>query len=332
MERTSIGFTGESSRDLSVERLIEVGREAEARGFESIWIAEDYYYKDAISRLTALALSTKSAKLTTGVINPQTRSPPLIAMTMGTLDEISGGRMILGIGASLRLWLYEKHLPQLNHIKVITESVDIIRRLLAGNKISYDGSTYKLENLRLGFAMKRREIPIYLGAVGPKMIQLAGEIADGVLLTAGTTPEYVRVVRDNLRRGAEKAHRDPTKIDIASLVITSISDDRDKAREIVKEEIAFLSTLSRMDVVLEPSGLLDNKSIPKIRQAGLKGDMKEAARHVDDELIDALAVAGSTRECRQGIEKLRRAGVTQPVLVPMSSEMFSETLSELSPK
>lgn len=327
MERMGIGFTGESTRTIPIKRLIELGKEAEARGFDTIWIAEDYYYKDAISRLAALALNTERVRLATGVINPQSRSPPLIAMTMGTLDEISNGRMVLGLGASLRMWLYEKHLPQVNHTKVMRESVDVIRQLLAGNKINYSGSVYTLQNLGLGFSAKRSKIPIYLGAVGPKMTQLAGEIADGVLLTAGATPEYVKVAVESLKEGAKKAGRDPSRIDVASLVITSLSEDRETAREMVKEEIAFLSTLSRMDVVLKPSGLLENKSIPKIRQAGLKGDMREAARYVDDELIDALSVAGSAEECRRGVEKLRKAGVTQPIPVPMTADMFSQVIS-----
>lgn len=179
MDRLGIGFTGESSRKVTLEKMIEIGREAEMRNFESIWVAEDYYYRDAISRLTVLALNTKTVRLATGVINPESRSPPLIAMTIGTLDGISHGRMVLGLGASLRLWLYEKHRPQLKHLEVMRESVHVIRQLIAGEKVNFSGKILDYQNLSLGFNSERSKIPIYIAAMGPKMVQLAGEIGRG---------------------------------------------------------------------------------------------------------------------------------------------------------
>lgn len=332
MGRIGLGFTGESSRDLSVEQLIELGRDADAKGFESIWMTESYYYKDAITRLTALALNTRNVGLATGVVNPQTRSPPLIAMTMATLDEISHGRMILGIGASPRLWIFEKHLPMVQHMKVIRESVAIIRRLLAGEKLSYQGSVYTLENLRLGFDATRKKIPIYLAAVRPKMNQLAGEIADGVILTNGATPEYVKEAKKNVVKGAEKAGRDPSEIDISSFVLTSIANDRNQARDAVRRVIAYLAMSTGMDAVLEPSGLLEHKSIPKIREAGRRGDIQEAAKYVDDELVDALSATGTAEDCRKRVEEFRQAGADLPILVPMSYEMVSQAIASFGPK
>jgi 5,10-methylenetetrahydromethanopterin reductase len=332
MKRIGVGFTGESSRDLPIEKLIDLGRRADDKGFESIWLTESYYYNDAITRLTALALNTRNMRLATGVINPQTRSPALIAMTMATLDEISHGRTILGIGASPRLWIYEKHLHTPYPGKMIRESVEIIRKLLAGEKISYKSSLFQLENLRLGFDRKRKEMPIYLAAVRHKMNEIAGEIADGVILTNGATPEYAREAKKSIIAGAKKAGRDPAKIDIASFVLTSISDDRRKAIQMLRRVIAYMTVNPNMDVVLEPSGLLKHKSIPKIREAGRRGDIQEAAKYVDDELTDALAATGTPEDCERRVDELRRAGVDLPILVPMSYEMFLKAIATFSSK
>jgi len=332
VKRTGVGFTGESSRDLPIEKLIELGRRADVEGFESVWLTESYYYNDAITRLTALALNTKNVRLATGVINPQTRSPPLIAMTMATLDEISYGRAILGIGASPRLWMYEKHLHTTHPGKMIREAVEIIRKLLAGEKVTYKGKLFQLENLRLGFDRKRKEMPIYLAAVRHKMNEIAGEIADGVILTNGATPEYAREAKKSIITGAKKAGRDPTKIDIASFVLTSISDDRKKAREMLRRVIAYMTINPNMDVVLEPSGLLNHKAIPKIREAGRRGDIEEAAKYVDDELTDAMAAAGTPKDCERRVDEFRQAGVDLPILVPMSYDMFLKAITTFSSK
>ena len=121
MKRLGLGFTGESSRDMSITSLIPYTQRAEKLGFESIWMAEDYFYRNAILSLSIFASATKRTKLATGIINPFTRDPALIAMTFANLDEISGGRATIGLGSSLRLRIYEGHFRKTSYLTAMKE-------------------------------------------------------------------------------------------------------------------------------------------------------------------------------------------------------------------
>jgi 5,10-methylenetetrahydromethanopterin reductase len=293
---------------------------AEKHSFDSIWIPEDYYYRDVISRLSVLAYNTERIKLATGVINPATRSPPLIAMTMANIDEISKGRTILGLGPSVRLWLYEHHRGKINHITAIRECIEIVRDLLTSKKIRYEGKLFNLQNIQLGFKPYRKSIPIYLGVMGPKMLQLAGRIADGVLLTACATPEYVKYALENIKIGAEKAERDIKDINIAGYIVLSISEDYLEAIETVKHTVAYMIALPQFNPILKLSGLLDREEVEHIRKAAKSGDYHEAVKYVNEELIDAFSVSGSPKECKQKIRKFTDSGIKLPILLPQGEE------------
>ena len=317
MKRLGFGLTGESARPLSIRDLIPYAQEAEELGFESVWMAEDYFYRNAILSLTTFALATDKIKLATGIINPVTRDPALIAMTFANLDEISKGRAIIGLGSSLRLRIYEHHYRKVSNLTAMKECVEVIRELLTGKKVTYNGSVFQIENIRLGVKPSRANIPIYIGAMGPKMLQLAGEIADGVLLTAGATREYVKFAVENIKKGANRAGRKPEDVDVASFVIFSVSKDPEVAKEAIKREIAFLVTLPAMDHVLRASELLNTENVRTIRKLGQRGEMSKAAEHVSEDLVNSLAVCGKPQECLEKLEELRSSGLGLPIIVPI---------------
>jgi len=317
MKRLGFGITGESTRLLSIRDLTLYVKKAEELGFESVWMAEDYFYRNAILLLTASALATNRIKLATGIINPFTRDPTLIAMTFANLDEISQKRAIIGLGSSLRLGIYERHFRKLSYLTAMRECIEIIRRLLTGKKVAYKGSIFRIENIQLGVKPLRANIPIYVGAMGPKMLQLAGEVADGVLLTAGATREYVSFAVENIKIGANRAGRELKDVDVASFVIFSVSKDPKVAREITKREIAFLVTLPAMDHILRASELLDTEDVKAIRKLGQKGEIRKAAEHVSEDLMDSLVICGKPRECLEKLEEFRSAGLKLPIIVPI---------------
>jgi len=320
MKRIGFGLTGESTRLLSIRDLIPYVQKAEKCGFESVWMAEDYFYRNAILSLATFALATDKIKLATGIINPYTRDPALIAMTFANLDEISQKRAIIGLGSSLRLRIYEHHYRKVSNLTAMKECIEIISELLRGKKVTYAGSVFKIENIRLGVKPPRANIPIYIGAMGPKMLQLAGEIADGVLLTAGTTREYVRFAVENIKNGAKRTGRKPEDVDVASFVIFSVSEDPRVAEENIKREIAFLVTLPAMDHVLRASYLLDTENVRTIRRLGQKGEMGKAAEHVSEDLTNSLAVCGRPQECLEKLEELRSSGLKLPIIVPIGKK------------
>lgn len=320
MKRLGFGLTGESTRLLSIRDLILYVRKAEELGFESVWMAEDYFYRNAILSLATFALATDKIKLATGIINPFTRDPALIAMTFANLDEISKERAIIGLGSSLRLRIYEHHYRKVSNLAAMKECVEIIRELFTGKKVTYEGSIFQIENIRLGVKLSRANIPIYIGAMGPKMLQLAGEIADGVLLTAGATREYIKFAVENIKSGANQAGRSSEDVDVASFVIFSVSQDPEVAKETVKREIAFLVTLPAMDHVLRASGLLNTENVRSIRKLGQKGEMSKAAEHVNEDLVNSLAVCGKPQECLEKLEEFRSSGLELPIIVPIGKK------------
>jgi len=320
MNRLGFGLTGESARPLSIRDLIPYVQEAEELGFESVWMAEDYFYRNAVLSLTTFALATDKIKLATGIINPVTRDPALIAMTFANLDEVSKGRAIIGLGSSLRLRIYEHHYKKVSSLTAMKECVEIIRELLSGKKVTYEGSVFQIENIRLGVKPSRADIPIYIGAMGPKMLQLAGEIADGVLLTAGATREYIKFAVENIKKGANRSGRKPKDVDVASFVIFSVSQDPKAAKEAIQREIAFLVTLPAMDHVLRASELLGSENVRTIRKLGQKGEMGKAAEQVGEDLVNSLAVCGKPQECLKKLEELRSSGLGLPIIVPIGKK------------
>jgi 5,10-methylenetetrahydromethanopterin reductase len=312
MKRAGLAFNDE----ISLKEAARLTVLAEKRGFESIWVFEDYYYRDAISRMTYLATVSEKIKLATGVVNPHTRSPPLLAMSFITLDELSNNRSILGIGPSARLWLYEKHRPALKQLTYMKECVEIFRKLTSGEKVNYKGRYFDIQNVKLGLKPSRDHVPVYFGVMGPKMLQLAGKMADGVLLTAGATPEYVEWTLKQIKIGAEKSGRDPSEIDLASLIMISVVEDEDAEMETLRSKVAFLALLPQFDPILKLSGLDGLDDIDGIREAGRRGDIEGAAKLVPDELMEKMAIYGTKKECSRRLRAFEDAGVNLPVLVP----------------
>ena len=207
MKRIGLAFTGVP---FSVKELTDHAKLAEENEFESIWFMEDYYLRDAFSTLASFALATKKIKIGTGVINPYTRHPALIATSMATLDELSSGRAILGMGAGVPA-LLKQMVDYKKPLATVRESVSFIRELLAKRRVTFHGEMVHAEDIIFGycpyfdpfgkFEPIRNRIPTYVAGMGPRMLQLAGEIGDGVLISAGFSTELVKSAIENVKIG-----------------------------------------------------------------------------------------------------------------------------------
>ena len=317
LKSVGIGLLG----DLNVKEMIKYARLAEKSGFESAWTTEGYFRRDAVSSISAIAMATKKIKLGIGCINPYTRSPALIAMSVATLDEISNKRIILGLGASSRYCIeYQMGIPQKSPLIYLRECVEIIRRLLTGKAITYEGSAFKIRDVNLGFKPVRDTVPIYLASTGPRMLQLAGEIGDGVLLTWGSSIGYISYAIENIRIGAKRADRDPAEIDIASYIIFSVDQSSKLAKDIAKSIVVRVLKDIGAERLLRWSGLEEYiKVLSPVREAMKRGDVGLAVEYVPDALVDALTVSGTPRECEEKLEKYKNAGTTLPVIMPFGN-------------
>ena len=308
-----IGVRLESGPHLTPGQLIELAKLAEARGFESVWLPEGAG-GEALTHLAAFACNTSRINLATGILPIYHRTPTLLAMGAGSIDAISGGRFILGLGVGHRDPVEGGHGISFDRpMTRMRETVHIVRALLTGEPVTYDGKVYRPRESRLGFNPLRRDLPIYLAALRPRMVEMAGEIADGVLLNWATA-EYLEQAVELLRRGAERAGRDPSAVDVACYVRTAVVDDVEAAKPWLRRRIAYYFTMDYYVRYFEQRGFAGEAAA--ISAALAEGDREGAAGVVTDAMLEELAVVGSAEECRRRIDALRAAGLRMPVVAP----------------
>src|SRR5215469_517718 len=310
MSRLGIAFSGGADP----AEIVECVKLAETLGYESAWVAEGHG-GDQFAVLSACAVETSKILLGTSITSVFVRSVPTIAMAAATVDAISAGRFILGIGSSHRVQVGPEHgVPYQKPLTRVRESVEVIRALLRDGSVHYAGETVRIESFNLWFTPRRPAIPIYLSAVRQKMTALCGEIADGVILTRSTLATAARV-RECLAEGAERAGRDPSQIVVASLLPTAVGATREEALAALRPGLAFYAGFfPRYNRMMAEHGFSEEAAA--IAEAWSRSDRQAAERAVSDALIDATSVAGTPEQCRERIEAYRRSGIDLPILSP----------------
>ncbi len=297
--------------------LKDYGRIAEDNGFDSLWVTERYFHEETFSLLGFLAAATQQIKLGVGVVNPYTRNPALLAMASATLDRLSGGRFLLGLGRSEKQVIQEKMgIPYGDARTALVETVQILRRLFAGERMNTPEGRYKLNNVRLATTPVQSPLPIYLSGIGPKGLRLVGEIADGVVLNAYVPPSYVRYAVKEIRDAAQTAGRDPQAIDITCMLVVRLTDDPASMYPTLKQRLVRLLEEPHVGEILLETGGFDATILPTLRATIKKDGEKAAAHFITDEMVEAFYLVGPADHCRARIEEYRQAGVDEPLLLP----------------
>lgn len=312
----------------SVSEILRSAALAERAGFGSFWIPEDPFFRGAFSVASAVACRTESLRIGIDVVNPYTRHPAITAMEFGALDEISGGRAVLGIGAGVRFWMEDQlHLAWKRPGRAMRETVEIIRRLLGGERVDYSGQLFALTDAALHFSPPRAAPPIHLGVMGPKNLQMAGCIADGVILTVLSSPEYVRFAREQTRLGAERAGRSLDGFEVSAIVPISISPDATEAREAVKPVLAILLGIGVGDASSPVFACVDfpETLLRQFTERFARGDL--AVDLVSDEIIDTFAVAGTPAHCVRRLGDLVEAGLDVPIVYEIPGVSPEQTIT-----
>ncbi len=290
------------------ETFLRLAREVEAGGFDFMWVADSSLHaRYCYSYLTLVAANTRRLRLGPNCTHPYTRHPAINLNAIATLDEISGGRAIMNLGAGDRPVTEVGYQPA--KMKVVREMVELCRRLLREEKVDFVGEAWSTHQATLHFKL-RSDIPIYLTASGPKMLQMAGEIADGIVFMPGTYPECVRFALQNLEIGCKKAGRTLADLDVAWCGIGSIDRDRARALEESRWIAAWFPQTSPQ--YAEIAGVPAELSA-RIRAAYAGGhfhEAKAAAALVTEEMIERLAFAGSPADARARIRAIVDLGVT----------------------
>jgi probable F420-dependent oxidoreductase len=310
-----IGFA--LSRGLPPAEIVECIKLAEELGYESAWVAEGHG-GDQFATLAAAAAVTRRIQLGTSISSIFVRSVPTIAMAAATVDDLSQQRFILGLGSGHKVQVEPEHgIPYSQPVQRLRESIEIIRALLRDGVVSYKGQTVSIERFDLWFTPRRQAIPIYVAALFPKMLQVCGEIAQGVILTWSTL-EAGRRATENIAIGAQRAGRRAEDLDIASLLPCYITDDRRQAFDAMRPAVAFYAGFfPRYNRLMAESGFPEAARV--IKAAWDRGGLDAATPEVPDALIDAISVTGTPAECRARVEAYRRSGITLPIISPRPS-------------
>ncbi len=294
-----------------LDKIAKLVKLAEDVGFEYAWVTDHYNNKNVYEALALIAEKTEKIKLGPGVTNPYVRSPAITASAITTLDEISNGRATLGIGPGDKATFDALGVPWVKPVTTIKEAIEVIRKLMAGEKVSFDGEVVKIAGAQLtGTKAVQEQIPIYMGAQGPMMLKTAGEVSDGALINASNPKDFEAAV-PLIKEGAEGAGRSIADVDVAAYTCCSIDEDVDAALNAAKIVVAFIA-MGSPPPVLERHGI-DTAVSGKIGEALGKGDFPGALGYVDDKLMEAFSVVGTPDDFVPKIEALGEMGVTQYV-------------------
>lgn len=294
---------------------------AEALGAEIAFVAEDVNCRDSFQLCALSATATEKIRIATGVVNPYTRNPTSLAMAVATLDEISEGRAVLGLGTSSpSLITAQMGIPMGKPVGIMREATDVIRALLAGRPVSYVGEHFVYADATLEVQPVQPQVPIYFAAMGPQMLRLAGRIADGVVLNVGASEDYVRWAVGLLREGATAAGRSFDELTVAAWLSVYITEDRAAGLRRAREWLATMLSIPRQgELLLERAGF-DTAILPPIRALLTayphSGDREAAGREVPVEVAERLALVGTADEVRARVDAYRAAGVQIPVMGP----------------
>ncbi|HVX30313.1 MAG TPA: LLM class flavin-dependent oxidoreductase [Nitrolancea sp.] len=292
-------FSIRLNNDLPVAEYIRLARVAEAAGFDQFWVSHDLFVRSAPVILAAVAQATARIELGTCIVNPYTLHPSEIAMFAATLDELSGGRVNLGIGAGAAEFLKWVEIPQQRPLRDTRRALEQINAVLSGEPApGWQAEAY--------LRFPSRPLPLYLAAMSPNMLRLAGEVADGVLPLL-FPPEHYETVLPFIREGAERAGRSLDEIDIAACIWCSISDDRDAAERVLKDKIAYYGH-ALSPLIWQRLGLTQDDFRP-IEQALMVERDPEKARGLVDERMLRIGVVGTPRDLIPRLESLVALGV-----------------------
>ena len=313
MERNGLGFSG----GISPTDIVECVQLAEQLGYESAWVAEGHG-GDQFSILTACAVATSRILLGTCITSVFVRTAPTIAMAAASVDYFSGGRFILGLGTSHKVQVEPEHgLTFTRPVPRLRECVDIVRAIWRDSDVSYHGDVYDIERFDLWFEPLRREIPIYVAGVFPKMLEVCGEISNGAMLT-WCTLDHAETAARHVAIGAERVGRAPGDVDLSTLLPCAVAEDREDAQNLMREAIAtYVVRFPRYRRLMADAGFPEE--IESVRSAWGQGQTQEALDLVPAGLIDKIGLAGTAAECREKLALYRQAGIDLPIILPRFS-------------
>lgn len=309
----------------SLQDAIEYVKYAEARGFEAVWQAESRLVRDAIVPMAAFAAVTSRIKIGSGVINNWTRNAGVIAATFLTLDDLAQDRIICGIGAWWDPLASKVGIHRRKNLLAMREVVSVVRRLLHRERVTFKGEFVQMDDVELDVVHGRKEprnVPIYIGATGPQMMALTGEIADGAVLNYLVSPKYNDSAMAQLEIGAKLAGKSVYDIDRPQLVVCSVDHDRKKALDAARKLVT--QYLGQQPHIMKASGV-SQELLDEIGQVltwpATEEQIITAMKLVPDDVVQMITASGTPQEVKAKVREYINTGATCPILYPLGKDV-----------
>ena len=292
---------------------------AEAGGFGELWLAEDYFFTGGVSGATLALDATERITVGTGIVSAVARHPALLAMEISTMSRVYPGRFVAGIGLGVPAWIRQMGLHPASSLAALRECVTSVKALLAGEELTVDGPTFSFDAVRLTYPQER-PTPVRMGVSGPNMLRLSGEVADGSILSVGSSHRYVGWARERIEEGREAGGRTGAH-PVTAFAIYSVDEDGGAAREAVRGPLGFYASNG-------PNALSDvyGSSDELVELVGRHGP-EGLAEHMPAQWIEDLTVTGTPEECAAKISALGEAGADSVALFPMPPERIDSQVA-----
>ena len=308
----------------ALPETIHLAQLCEDLGYDCVWLPDQTFHRDPFVALAAVAGVTHRIQIGLGVTTPYARHPAQIARAIATIDELSGGRAILGLGAgNKKMFLDKLGLAQDRAAARIRETAIVTRRLLAGESVTWESPDLVLRDVKLEFPA-RADLPIYVASRAPLMLSVGGEVAEGVIAEALFTPGGIRYFLERIQQGAAAAGRNGAPMETVCWQVVNVSDDRDKAVEELRPWAAHIIGASSEDIV-QRMGIAPEASAA-IHAAYRDGGQNAAAKHVTAREVDAVAIVGDAGYCVEKVRAITAAGVTALTLLVRGSMVDKERI------
>jgi 5,10-methylenetetrahydromethanopterin reductase len=308
----------------ALPETIRLAQVCEDMGYDCVWLPDQTFHRDPFVALAAVAGATRRIQIGLGVTTPYARHPAQIARAIATIDELSGGRAILGLGAgNKKMFLDKLGLPQDRAAARIRETAIVTRRLLAGESVTWESPDLVLRDVQLEFPA-RADLPIYVASRAPLMLSVGGEVADGVIAEALFTPGGIRYFLERIQQGAAAARRNGAPIETVCWQVVNVADDRARAVEELRPWAAHIIGASSEDIV-QRMGIAPEASAA-IHAAYRDGGQNAAAKHVTAREVDAVAIVGDAGYCVEKVRAITAAGVTALTLLVRGSRVDKERI------
>ena len=311
---------------------------AEEKGFAEVWQADSRLVREACVPMAAFAATTDRVKIGSGVVDCWTRNPARLASTFSTLDDLAPGRIILGIGAWWDPLAAKVGVSRERPLRVMREVVESVRALLAcDGPVTYEGSFVHLDGVELDYVHQERrakEVPIYIGATGMKMMELTGKIADGAVLNYMVEPGYNLRAMDALETGAKAAGRDIDDIDRPQLIVCSVDEDRQAALDGAR--LLLTQYLGQQPHIMAASGVSDellNEIHQVLTWPATHEEVVAASKLVPDDVVQRCTASGTPEEAKAKVKEYMDNGCTTPILYPLGPDvrLMIDTFADWTP-